>query len=373
LSYGQSKVDEFAFVLLAGVLLIAILLVTLGLPTEAPPFVTPAQITIDAPRGAASYFDLNVTGKLTNVTLNATGDVGRWLSFNKNGFDIIDYSFVKVKVNVPSTASGTHTASILVSSLGGSQNIPVTINVIERTTTALSRPIPLGDFTVSYFAGSDSVASKDNFEVSRGYLSSYPASMSGALTEEQMGRVESGYLNFVVDETNSAGALVVLLNGKEVYNKVTQAGAVSIPLNGSMILDSNTVEFNAMTPGWSFWMSTVYRFGSASLLVNYKGGASTNVPFDLNSNEISGFDHFRLTFRVRDYSSPLPPLQIKVNGELVSSSTPPFGFFERSFSTDVQGNKLFLDSNNSMSFTFESPGTISIDSAVMTVYYKETL
>lgn len=366
---GQAKIDEFAFVLLAGIILIVILMLAWGTPSEAPPFVQPASVNLAAPMNATSTFELNITGKLSNVTLSATGEIKDWVSFNKNHFDVIDSTIVKVKIRVPFSATGTFTSSIIVESLGGKQIIPVTISVTEQKVIELSRSILLGEFSVSYSVGTEVLDSKEDFEVSAGYFSSYSKNLVGALTEEQLLKVADGYIQLVVDETNSAGNLVVLFNSKEVLNKIVGAGEIKIPIDKNQIERSNTITIKAGVPGWKFWMSTVYRFRIAKLVVNYKGVFSKDLQFTLNQKEIENFDHFQLNFRVKNYSSPLPQLLIKINGQLVFSSVPPLGFFNTTFNKDILGNNLILTIDNTISFLFEEQASYDIDSAVLTVYY----
>ncbi|HKZ45637.1 MAG TPA: hypothetical protein VJ343_02935 [archaeon] len=369
---GQAKIDEFAFVLLAGIILIVILMVAWGTPSEAPPFVQPNKISLDVPANATSSFELNVTGKLTNVTLSAMGQSRNWFYFNKNNFDVIDSTMVRVRVSVPNVAFGTYTASIIVESPGGKQTIPVTLLVKEKEEVIeeFSRPMLLGEFSVSYSVGTEVLASEESFEVSRGYFSGYSKNMDVSLTDEQLLKVSDGSIHLEIADTNSAGSLIVLLNGIEVYSKVVGAGDIDIPIDKEQIEKSNTIEIKADTPGWEFWMSTVYRFNLADFAVNYKGVFTEDIPFTLSKSEIDNFDHFQLNFRVRNYTFPLPQLIIKINGQIVSSSVPPLGFFNNTFERDILGNTLALDSDNIISFLFEKQAYYEIDGAVLTVYYS---
>lgn len=367
---AQIRIDEFAFVLLAGIVLIVILMIIWGTPTEAPPIVEPTSVSLSIPRNLSSFFELKIKGKLTNVTLSSTGEIKNWITFNKNNFDILELDVVKVKVKVPDVPARIYTGNIIVRSVGGEVKVPVRIEVVELVTREFSRTIPLGDFSVSYTVGTETLDSKENFEVFAGYLSNYPASLVGILKEEKIAIVKDAYIQLIVEETNAAGNLIVLFNDEEVFNRKASPGEVLIPINLSLLKRSNTVTIKAGMPGWMFWMNTVYRFKSASFVVSYKGIFSFEKTFALDQDEVTNFDRFHLIYRVKNYSRPLPEMIIKLNHQVVFSQSPPLAFFNATFNKDILGNKLFLNvGNNTISFLFEKEAFYEVRNAVLTVYY----
>jgi len=366
---GQGKIDEFAFVLLAGLLLIVILMIAWGTPTEGGPLVEPSSISLTIPRNMSSTFDLIINGTLTNVTLSASGEIKNWVSFNKNLFDVFDSTVVTIKFKVPNVTKKTYTGRIIVKSSGGEKSIPVSISVEELQVKEYSRSIPIGDFSVSFTEATETLDSKEDLEVSAGYFSNYQKNLVGVLTEKKLGIVKDGYIQLVVEETNGAGNLIVLFNDNEVYNKNVGLGEVVIPIDKSQIGKSNSIIIKAGMPGWKFWMNTVYRLKSAKFVVNYEGAFAKDIQFSLIQDEIDNFDRIQLVYRVKDYSTPLPEMIIKINHQMVYSDRPPLAFFDKDFQKDILGNDLFLTSDNTISFFFEEQASYEIANAVLTVYY----
>ncbi len=222
------RIDEFAFVLLAGVILIFILMVAWTTPTELPPYVEPTSVSLTAHKGTTKSFDLTINGTLTGVNLTASGEIKDWITFNKNNFDVDGKVKVTVTVKVPSTASlGYHNGRIIVSSTGGEKAVSVAVEVTEAAAKKLAtRPIVLGDFEVSYTSGTETLDSKESVQVSKGYFSGHDINLVGIVSEEKLDIITSGYLQLIVDDTNTAGNLIVFFNGKKVFDKPVGIGEV---------------------------------------------------------------------------------------------------------------------------------------------------
>lgn len=372
LKKGQVKIDEFAFVLLAGMVLIFILMLAWGTPSEAVPVVEPTSISRSIPRKSSASFDIKIIGKATGVNLTTTGQIEGWITFSKNYFDVVDSTTVTVKVKVPYVSLKTYTGNIVVESLGGKKSIPVSITVTEYEVEEFSRAISLGDFSVAYTIGSDTLNSKKDFEVAKGYFSDSSKSLIGTLEQDKLDIVTDGYVQIVVEETNSAGNLIIHFNDEEVFSQKVAAGVYDIPIEKSLIKTSNTVRISADTPGWMFWMSTVYKIKSAKIVVDYKGIFSKEIYFSLDQNEADNFANFHLSYWVPDdgYELPLPELLIEINNQLIYSDRPPLKFFNRTFEKDIMGNDIFVTSgNNTISFSFEEEASYEIRGALLKIYY----
>jgi hypothetical protein len=371
---GQAmpKVDEFAFVLLAGIVLMLILTIIWSTPTESVPAVNPTSVSLSIQKGASSTFKLNISGTvLTNVTLAASGTIKDWVTFDKNNFNVGGYTIVTVTVKVPKTVvEGTKTGQITVSSSGGSKSVSVSIEVTKASTELSTKPIVLGDFSVSYSAGSDVLDSEKNVELTRGVFSGNEIDLFGQVSESKLETVTGGHVKLKVEETNSAGNLIVLFNNEEVFNSKANAGEIDIEIDASKIKATNTVAISAGSPGWMFWTTTTYDISSAEFLVDYEGIYSKKMTFSLDQKQIDNFNHFQLNYRVTDYSAPLPEMLINVNGQLVYWKRPPLTFFNDTFEKDVLGNKLVLnEGDNTISFSFEENAFYDVSNAVLTVYY----
>ncbi|MCS7106006.1 MAG: hypothetical protein NZ942_01685 [Candidatus Aenigmarchaeota archaeon] len=315
---AQARIDEFAFVLLAGLVLIIVMMVAWTTTTAEFLEVTPSSISIKLEPGSSQTIELNLNGTATNVTFFATGDVKRFISFSKQNFDVSGSEVVAIDIYIPTlTVEKVYRGSIQITFTGGNKSIPVTINVTKLPVQQLQRNFYFGDFSVSHSVGSEILASKHNFEVSKGYFSDYSSSLTHeSLSEEKLQMVTGGFIKILVDETNNAGNLIVEFNGEEVYNKNTNPGEVFIELNSSKIKKSNVVTIKAGLPGWKFWMNTVYRISSAKFGIYYYGVSEKISEFELGDKEVNNFKYAWLSARVKD-SNPTRDLIIKINDKEV--------------------------------------------------------
>ncbi len=367
---GQGKLDEFAIVLLAGVILIIILMVVWTTPTEFPPTVEPRAVSLDMQNGTSMAFTLNITGLLTNANLTASGPIAKWLKFDSNFFDVIESKIVQVTVSVPDNArQGSNKGAITVASTGGSQKIDVEINV-KVAEKVSSKTFDLGSFEVSFRKGTKVVGSKEDSIVSQGYFSGKSPEEVFNVDDKDLQLVNGGSISILIDDTNGLGSLIVLFNEQEVYNKISGAGEIKISLDSSKIKKPNTITIKASTPGIMFWAETVYVLKNMKFSISTEGSLAEEKAFVLQPKESQNFEHVQLTYNVKDYLVPVPKLKIKLNDQTVFDSVPTTGVFNRNFDKDVSGNRLKLETQNTVSFSFEKEGFYSIGDAVLTVFYR---
>ncbi len=371
---AKGAMDEFAFVLLAGIILIGILMIAWTTPTEVLPKASPSSINIQTTPGSVETFTLNISGKkLTGVELSATGDMANWIKFTKNGFDVSQFSVVEVKVSVPKNALiKAYKGTIKVSSQGGVATVPITIAVEKEVVRALeSRNIPLGDFFVGFTSGSKYLDSRQNVQVNRGYFSERPVNLVGSLTDKELSILRGASIELVVEDTNKLGNLIVTFNDAEVYNKKAGAGEIVIPLEKSMLNKTNVVNIKADTPGFTFWASNFYQLRSAKLLVDLEGSFAKELEFKLKPAEVSNFDSLRLAYKIDDFSTSLPELAVKINDQVVYKTKPPTASFDEKFDKDILGDPLILnEGSNEISFSFEREASYTVSNAVLTVFHK---
>ena len=363
------KIDEFVFVLLAGVILIFILTITWSTPTELVPIVEPKSVSVDVREGGTATFDLAFNGTASSVNLTATGEIKYWMTFSKNNFDFSGLATVRVTVDVPDGKDpGTYRGTIGVKTPGGEKNVQVAVNVLKMTEEVSRRIVPLGDFTVSYTSGMDELDSKSGVSAVNGYFTNAEVTLVGILSSEKLGIITDGYIQLIVEEANQAGNLVVVFNGKELYNQPAGLGELLIPISKEAFGRSNSVVIRAGSPGWKFWMNTIYKFRLVRLVANYKGAFSKQASFELAKGEIDNFKDFNLFYRVREYTSPLPALMIKIDSQIVFWESPPFAFFDSKISKDMFGNALYLEKgNNTITFLFEKEASYNVADALLTV------
>ncbi|MEM5883133.1 MAG: hypothetical protein QXQ77_02745 [Candidatus Aenigmatarchaeota archaeon] len=332
---AQVKIDEFAFVLLAGLILIIVMMVAWTSTVSEFLNVTPSSISLKIEPGSYQTVELSLNGTATNVTFVVVGEVKSFLSFDKENFDISGSEVVMLTVYIPEfTVERVYRGSIQIIFTGGNKSIPVTINVTKIPAQYLQRNFYFGDFSVTHSVGSEVLASKHNFEVSKGYFSEYSSTLTHeSLSEKMFQMVKGGFISILVEDTNSAGNLIVELNGEEVYNKIVKPGEVVIQLNASQIKKSNYVTIKAGLPGWKFWMNTVYKISSAKFGIFYYGVSEKSFNFELGDKEVNNLKYALLTARVKD-SNPTKDLMVKINekevyrvnkkaGELISKTLYP--------------------------------------------------
>jgi hypothetical protein len=369
---AQGKFDEFTLVILGGVILIGVMAIAFLTPANFPPDVDPEEVFVTAVNGSSETFTLNISQKLANVTIDASGDIAGWLRFNPDKFGVItEYKLVEVTVNVPSTAAaGEHTGTITVTASKEKTAVPVTVNVLVAKKLS-GRPINLGDFTVSFVSGSKSLDSKEDFTVSKGYFSSRNANLIGIVDDSDFPIITGGSVRLVIEDTNSFGNLKVFFNGELMHDAKTKPGELVIPIDASKIGRDNVVELKAGNPGFVFWGSTVYEIRSADFRIDFRGTLSKEFGFHLSEDEVRDFDHLQLTYRVKDASATLPPLTITVNNQTVFSNTPPLGLFNMNIDKSLSGVRLVISEENNINFSFAQEAYYEIGSAVLTVFKRD--
>jgi hypothetical protein len=239
-----------------------------------------------------------------------------------------------------------------------STSVTATIPPITET----ARFFNLGDFTVSYSLGTDTLASKKNVEVSRGISSEKHVNLIGVTTNDKLAITTSGFIEILVEDTNGAGSLIVELNGNEVFNKVVGPGKVAIPLTKDQINDSNVVAIKAGGPGWRFWMSAVYQISSAKLGINFQGINFKTFNIVLTNDEISKFNFGEISFRVKSSSQAKNDLVIKINDKTIFGGIPSTNFVKQF------GNEIYLSPDvNNVTFSVERTASYDLADVVLKI------
>lgn len=374
---AQGRPDEFAFILLVGLIIIMILTIIWGFgPGDPRPILEPTSFKLTIQKGASYSFFIDINGsspgRLSNVSLTPRGEITNWLSFDKNNLDIENSDRIKVTVKVPEDVSyRTYTGSISVKSKGGEASVSLSIKVSNVTlVTYSSRPISLGDINVRYSVGSESLAAKENFEVSKSVFSQSSESLFVSIPSDKLSIITSGYIQLNIEKTNNAGNLIVLFNGREIFNQAA-SGNVSIPVDKSLINNTNEIVIKTTSSWLKFWSRTYYKIKQANFGADYQDILEREKTFDLESAEVKGFGYLQLAGRVKDYTSPLPELLIKINGQLVYSQVPPLALINQTLDRDILGNMIYVKTkDNRISFSFEEEASYSLDDVLLIVYYS---
>lgn len=366
---GQTRVDEFAFILLAGIVLIVILAVAYSTLQQGPisAFLSTSHLQIAQGNSATVTLSMNGTG--FNVTLSGDGDIANWFTFDQNNFDVSSNSPKEITVTVlvpPNAEFRTHTGDIVLTSADKTIKIPVTIDVTLVTVANIPKLVRLGDFTVSYLVGSDVVGEQDDTLVLKGYVAENQVSFTGTVPDNELRILTDGFIQIFVENSNTDGNLNVFFNGQRVYSSKISTGEIDIPLNASMINKYNSVLLTADNPGFKFWENTNYKIKFVKFGVDFNGVASKQIIFSLDKNDLKSFNFGTLTFQVKNYNpNSLGTMLIQINGATLFNDAPPLTFFSQTFQNEIP----LYEGNNTISFSVTSPGSYQLANAVLTIVH----
>lgn len=374
---GQQKIfDEFGWIILAAVGFVLVVTIIFSSTTSAP-VIEPKSASFTLAKGDTQTFTVTIKSeddkKISNLTLTAFGEIKDWISFDKNKFDVDKSAQVRVKIQVPTNAVlRNHVGGIRAESKGGSSSLSLTITVANVSALKLeSRPIFLGDIDVTYKKGSETVASKENIRVTKGAFSSSSESFSVVIPSEKFAVTTSAHLELFVVDTNKKGNLIVEFNGQKLYNKKTDAGKVAIPLDKTILNTTNIVKIRTTGPSvFQFWSKASYKIEKVNFVITFQDVAGQDRAFILNQNEVQNFHHFVLQARVREYSTPLEDLFVKVNNQIAYAEKPPLAAFNQTLAKDILGNKIVVAEQNKISFLFEKEASINLSDVFLVVYFS---
>ena len=373
---AQSKTvfDEFAWIILIAVGFVLVITIIFTATTSAP-VIEPKSLSLTLAKGDTQTFTITVRsedgGKISNLTLSGFGEISDWITFNKNKFDVDNSSAVRIKIEVPKTATlKTYTGGIKAESRGGSSSLSLSIAVSNVSLVPLeSRPIFIGDVDVKYAKGSETLASKENLEVTKGTFSESKEAFSIAFPAEKLAITTSSHLEIVVVDTNKRGNLIVEFNGQELYNRITDTGKIVIPLDKSMLNTTNIINIRTTGPSaFQFWSKAFYKIEKVNFVINFQDITQRERTFELNQNEIQNFHHFQLQARVKEYSAPLQELIVKINNQVVYAASPPLVALNQTIDKDILGNRLVLSSQNKISFSFEKEAFLNLGDIFLVAY-----
>jgi hypothetical protein len=358
---GAGKIDEFAFVLIAGLIIIVIMLLMWGVPTETEtPVVTPTSQSLTIKRGRSDSFLLDINVTSDQVTLKATGIISDWIKFSNNNFESSGLNTVKVTVTVPyGTEERDYPSTIEVESAeGGKATVSLIVTVISEIGGGVEEtviPHPIGDFTVTSAAGSEVIKSKTNSEVDK----NNKVSVSGTI-EKDMKFVTDGFITLDVFYTNNEGNLVVKFNNKIVFDQKVLPGRIKIPIDKELLSDYNVIEISTSIQSWKFWANSIYRIDKIEFGIDFFGNIEKKATFTVSRDEILNFKPRggMIEFYVERIEGD-GSLTVKINDRKV---------YEGKTTGRVTSNFEYVDvglvsGENTVSFSTETGTTYNIESA----------
>jgi hypothetical protein len=364
---GAGKIDEFAFVLIAGLIIIVIMLLMWGVPTETQiPAVSPSSQSLTIKKGSSDSFflDINVTSDL--VTLTAKGIISDWIKFSDNDFESAGLSKVKVTVNVPyGTEERDYPCTIEVESTeGGKATVSLTVTVIREVEGEVKETLrshSIGDFTVTYASGSEVIKSKNDVEINK----DKEVIMSGTI-EKDMNLVTDGFITIDVYYTNNEGNLIVKFNNQVVYDQKVLPGRVKIPIDKEILNEYNTIEISTSIPGWKFWSNSIYKIDKIEFGIDFFGNLEKKETFTVSRDEIINFKEGMVEFYLERVEGD-GYLTVKINDHKV---------YEGKTTGRVTSTFEYVDvglvaGDNTISFSTETGTTYNVEKAKVNIIFKE--
>jgi len=365
---GQAKLDEFAFVLLAGLIMIIVMLLAWGVPGPREiPVVTPDSVDMEIERGEEEDFILKINVTSKKVSLSSTGTIADWIEFSDNDFEVTGLTNVEVTVDVPRRADEReHLGTIIVESEeGGETEIPVTIDVIspyaEPSEIREEKFFP--DITVTFAAGEEVLKTERNILVRRG-MSENKYFKTSARISQDLDFVTGGTINIDILDTNLEGSLIVKVNDEVVYEKTTTSGRIKIPVKKSLLSSYNTVEVSSGST-WKFWTSSFYRIDKIEFSVNLYGGKEHIEYFSVSDDAVRNFKSAKLQFEIEDRSGD-GNLIIKINDRVIFDRQP-----HRIFTQDFDAYDVGLvKDRNTLAFSTESGTSYQLNNVKIVITHE---
>lgn len=369
--FERMKFDEFSLVILGAIIFIGILLIAFSTPSEFPPRVSPASVTLNLDPGSSEVFYINITSGISEANVSTSGSIASWLQPAKTDLGVLKAKEVlPIVVSVPESATaGTRTGKIIVSGKEGRAEVDVTI-VVSAVKRLTSRTLGIGDFKILYLSGSSTIAEHADTFVSKSYLFEKSVNIVGVIEDDKLPILNGGFVRFIVGDTNNYGPIVVTQNGREIFSEPVGPGEVIVPLNLTNLRRSNTIKIAADVPGIFFWAENLYSIRDISVEVSYRGGIPKTYNFTLTPNEQRKFDHLQLTYTVRGSTTSLPPMKIELNGQTIFFEKPPTTFFNRNFARDVFDLRLNVAERNSLAFSFDQEASYEVSDATLAVFSR---
>jgi len=163
------------------------------------------------------------------------------------------------------------------------------------------------------------------------------------LDAEELPFVENGRLGFHLIDTNSYGALQILLNGQLIWTDYPTKGNVDIdmaPFGALFQEGENNIVIRCTSSGWRMWAPAEYNIEAFTLLEEAKDLDQRAIDFVLSGAEASSTSLVRTVFTVTD-SDPTGPLVIKVNDVQFWEGKPSINIYTAEF----QGTSLHSGHN----------------------------
>lgn len=250
----------------------------------------------------------------------------------------------------------------------GEENVTENITgvfVIGTQLQDVPRHVRIGDFTVSYQVGSESISERRNVDIRKGIWDDKHESMGGEIRKD-MNLVTGGFITIQILDTNSEGNLVVKINEQVIFDQKTTSGKIEIPISKSLLSSYNVIEVSTTSPGWKFWSSSYYILDKIEFGIDFFGDLEKQESFTVYQNELEDFKLGLVSFYIDDVQGK-GDLMIEINGYQIYKGSPPTSF-SKSFGLFDVG---LVKGTNTITFSTEQGTSYVIDDATVIITHEE--
>jgi len=230
--------------------------------------------------------------------------------------------------------------------------------------TLVPRIIRIGDFSVSYTAGSQTLETKKYIEVKKGLFDDKKFSFSAEFGEN-LDNVIGGWINLYV-LSGGEGRLIVKVNEKVVYNEKTSAGKIVINVDKNILEKYNVIEISSGLPGLQFWTTSIYNIEKVEFGVDIYGALIKQYNFNLYSSELKNFAGGQVKFNLEEREGS-GNLIVRINGRDLFMGIPS-GSFTQDFDAFDVG---LVNGVNTIEFLTEKDTTYKLDDVQIIINHKE--
>jgi len=246
----------------------------------------------------------------------------------------------------------------------------ITFPVVVEEVGFYEQDIPksywIGEFSVSYKVGSEILKTKRSLSVKKGLFTEEVGRMVVKIDPYKLENfVQTGFIIITIENTNNAGDLIIYLNDKKIRSIKNRFGEITIQVRGEDLRENNLIELKAGSPGWKFWMTTIYEIEELKFGVNVYGTEQRIVTFNVTGEQIDNFKLGRLEFEVHDYNAT-GDLIIKMNDNVIYEGIPQ-RFFTRDFTLRELG---LVEGVNRITFMTRRDAYYEIDDAQLTLVHS---
>jgi len=248
-------------------------------------------------------------------------------------------------------------------SLPGNTADNQSVNVSDVSTGDVSRFIDLGDFTVSYSVGTETLDSKSNLDVFKGYFSEQNTNLLGDISNDKLAILRGASLTLVIDGVTNNDNVIIMVNGQEAATKKLDVGTNIVPIDVALLKTSNVISIQTTYSSWKFWSKSYYHIKSAKFEIQYQGSSFKSFNFYLDDKEFNKFKYSNLDFKLNtEGASATNSLIIDINGNSFYRATPPLLTF-----TQEVPKAFFKLGANVITFSADPGATYNLQDTKLTV------